>query len=83
MKRFRKCGTFSFKRPSGWPRYKKRPIWNGVALHPSKKGGVLVLKEEHHCAKYEKCKTVVCRVITPLNKKPPKECIKEVEDARA
>lgn len=80
-KRVPKCGVFAFKRQRGWPRYKRRPVLEGVALHASKKGGGL--KEEHHCKKYKKCKTVVFRVVVPLNKKPPKKCIKEVEDARA
>lgn len=78
MKRFRERGTFSFKRRKGWPRYKKRPVWVGVSLHVSKKGGVL--REEHHCVKHRKCKIVVCRVIIPLNKRPPKECIREGVD---
>lgn len=80
-KRVPKCGVFAFKRVRRErPRNKKRwgkPVWIGVAIHPSKDG----TKERYHRA--AKCRTeVVCRVVIPLNDEPPKKCIKEVEDAR-
>ena len=80
MKRFRKWGVFAYKVRKQKMRNKKRykrPVWNGVSLHTSKNGGGM--KEEYHCQHYVRCRTTICRVVIPLNNKPPKRCIKEKE----